>query len=74
MYIPKSLNTCLHNYINGVRHMGGKIRLNIMVNEETYKKLLRYVYEKKTQGEKINISKTVEQALELYLARGEQNE
>jgi len=74
MYIPKSLNTCLHNYISGVRHMGGKIRLNIMVNEETYKKLLRYVYEKKTQGEKINISKTIERAIEQYLKESEQNE
>ena len=45
-----------------------------MVNEETYKKLLRYVYEKKTQGEKINISKTIERAIEQYLKESEQNE
>jgi len=54
--------------------MDEKIRLNIVISKEVYNKLLKHIYEEKTKGEKINISKAVEQALELYLARGEQNE
>jgi post-segregation antitoxin (ccd killing protein) len=51
-----------------------KVRLNIMVSKEIYNRLLKYIYEKKTVGEKINISKAVEQAIIQYLGKGEQNE
>lgn len=74
MYIPKSLNTCLHNYISEVRRVSEKIRINVIINKEIYNKLLKHIYEKKTQGQKINISKAVEQAIMQYLSKGEQNE
>lgn len=74
MYIPKSLNTCLHNYISEVRYTSKKVKLNILVNEEAYKKLLKHIYEKKSQGEKTNISKTIEEAIMQYLGKGETNE
>lgn len=54
--------------------MTEKVRVNIMVNKEIYNRLLKYVYEKKTQGEKINISKAVETAIEQYLKESEKNE
>ena len=54
--------------------MGEKVRLNIMIDKEIYKELLKHIYERKAIGEKTNISKTIEEAVKQYLSRGGRNE